>query len=336
MARVDLPPAQQKKLLRRIEERLRLDADEVAGMCRVHPRTFRDWKRGHYRISEAALRALCASSGLEFPSVPLLPDYSGTRESGRLGALARYKLYGNPGTLEGRQKAGRLRAEWVRAHPELAKQQGAATAKEIKQPAFSPLLAEFVGILIGDGGIRSRYQVTISFNRATDLGYAKWLQRSVFRLFGLKSFILLEKKNLGGAVIISSVKLVEFLKENAGLRPGNKLHNGLDVPPWIWECRSYQIACLRGLMDTDGGPFVHRYQVNGKWYAYLKLGFCSLSDPLLKSVSRFFAEIGIHPRLARNHQVFIDRVDEAQRYYQMVGSRHQRHLELGRNYRNLL
>jgi hypothetical protein len=251
------------------------------------------------------------------------------RRAGRLGALARYKIYGNPGTPEGRQKAGKLLVEWIRNNPEEAKRRGVAVAKEIKHPPLSPLLAEFVGTLLGDGGIRNGLQVVISFNRATELPYAQWVQRAVKRLFGLDSFQSFHKDNLGGDVVVSSVNLVKCLGGIAGLRPGDKLRNGLDVPTWIWERCSYQIACLRGLMDTDGSSYLHRYQVNGKWYGYPKLAFCSLSEPLRRSASRLFSNLGFHPRLAASsYQVFIDRQEEFRRFFRIVGTRHKHRLEM--------
>ncbi len=250
------------------------------------------------------------------------------RRAGRLGALARYRIYGNPATPEGRQKAGRLLVEWIRNNPEVAKRRGATTAKKMRYPALSPLLAEFVGVLLGDGGIRNTFQVTISFDQSKDQEYVKWLQCTITRLFGLNSSLALKKDNFGGDVVISSVKLVRRLPEIAGLRPGNKLRNGLDVPGWIWERRSYQIGCLRGLMDTDGGPYVHRYQVAGKWYEYPKLCFCSMSEALRNSVCRLFLNLGFHPRLAKSDRIFIDRMEEAKRFYRVVGSRHKRHRDL--------
>jgi len=250
------------------------------------------------------------------------------RRSGRLGALARYKIYGNPGTPEGRQKAGKLLVEWIRNNPEVARRSGAAVAKEIKCPPLSPLLAEFVGVLLGDGGIRNTLQVTISFDRQKDREYVRWLQRAIKRLFGLDSSLALRKNNFGGDAVISSVKLVRYLPEISGLQPGNKLRNGLDVPGWIWERRSYQVSCLRGLMDTDGGPFVHRYQVGGKVYSYPKLCFSSMSEVLRRSVCRLFLELGFHPRLAKTGVIFIDRTEEVKRFYQVVSSRHQRHRDL--------
>ena len=139
----------------------------------------------------------------------------------------------------------------------------------------------------------------------------------------------LEKDNLGGSIVISSARLVGYLEEVAGLRPGNKLRIGLDIPDWIWRRRSYRIACLRGLIDTDGSLYLHRYKVNGKWYVYPKLCFCSMSEPLRQSVFRLLKGLGFSPRMAATSpQVFIDRADEAKRFYRMIGSRHARHRSL--------
>lgn len=309
MARLDLSLGKQSKLLNRIATKLELDNEELAKLCEVHPRTFRDWRREKYKVSESALRLLCNRSGTSFPKVQILHEFWSTKKAGRLGALARYRLYGNPGTPDGRQRGGRKGIQVIRQmlarDPHLAHRWGFVVAKEIKRPRLSPLLAEFVGILIGDGGIRNGIQVVISFNQATELAYAQWIQRVVKRLFGLESFQSLRKDNLGGDVVVSSVKLVKWLEKVAGLRPGNKLRNGLNMPAWIWERRSYQIACLRGLMDTDGSFYLHRYKVNGKWYAYPKLCFCSMSDPLRQSVMRLFKDLGFSPRTtATSPQVF--------------------------------
>jgi intein/homing endonuclease len=53
---------------------------------------------------------------------------------------------------------------------------------------------------------------------------------------------------------IYSKKLVYELI-SLGLIPGNKVENQIKVPKWIKECKSYMIACLKGLFDTDGSIF---------------------------------------------------------------------------------
>lgn len=129
-------------------------------------------------------------------------------------------------------------------------------------------------------------------------------------------------------MVVSSKALVDYLGRIAGLRPGNKLRNGLDIPKWIWNRRSYQVACLRGLMDTDGDLFIHRYKVNGKEYAYPKMSFYSYSPQLLQSVHQILSGLGFHVRRTKGHRVWIDRLHEVQRFFQVIGTRHQRRRDL--------
>jgi len=50
---------------------------------------------------------------------------------------------------------------------------------------------------------------------------------------------------------IHSMLLVQEL-ERLGLKCGNKVTQQVGVPNWIQNNTSYTIACVRGLIDTDG------------------------------------------------------------------------------------
>lgn len=335
--RVKFPKGKQQSFLESVQRATGTDAEYLAEKLGISARTVRDWQREKWHMSEQALNRLCRFAGIPMPEhVEVLPEYWSVHKAARLGGRRRVALYGSPGTPEGRQKAGRLFQQRMETNPALVKTWGMVVAKEIKHPPHSPLLAEFVGILIGDGSVRSSFQVTMSFNRAKEMAYARWFQHAIAHLFGLRSTIRLEKRSLGGTVIVSSRRLVQYLQEVAGLRPGNKLRNGLDVPDWIWARQSYRMACLRGLMDTDGGPYLHRYRVNGKWYTYPKLCFSSVSTPLLESVVQLFRDLGFHPRMTRGDRVFIDRISETRHFYELIGSRQRRHCALVVKAYNLL
>ena len=114
-------------------------------------------------------------------------------QRGRLGALQRNKLYGNPGTPEGRSKSGKRSCEFFRLNPEIARQRGFSTLKEINKPARSSELAAFIGIMLGDGSIRSKYQLTVSFNYRTDKEFAEYAARLIKRLFGVEHIIVRKK-----------------------------------------------------------------------------------------------------------------------------------------------
>jgi hypothetical protein len=94
----------------------------------------------------------------------------------------------------------------------------------------------------------------------------------------------------------------------------------MDIPDWIKNNEQYSIACVRGLVDTDGCVFIHRYKVNGKIYVYKKLAFTSYSDPLLCSVFAILKKNGLNPRLAQRRDVRLDSVNDMKKYFKIFSS----------------
>jgi len=239
-------------------------------------------------------------------------------QRGRLGALRRYELYGNPGTPEGRSRGGRRTCEFFRLHPERARELNFNRLKEIREPFRSVELAKFIGIMLGDGGIRSKYQLAISFNYKTDREYAEYVGRLIKRLFAVEHIICKRKNSLGADIVVNSANLVEFLQRQ-GLKAGNKIKNQVDVPAWIKSNTEFQKACLCGLVDTDGSFYCHKYKVNNKRYSYPKLDFTSCSRPLLNSVYAIFTNLGIKCVLSGVHITVAAQAD-VNKYLAKVGS----------------
>ncbi|MBI4142797.1 LAGLIDADG family homing endonuclease [Candidatus Uhrbacteria bacterium] len=77
---------------------------------------------------------------------------------------------------------------------------------------------------------------------------------------------------------------------------------------------------MRGLVDTDGSIFLHRYQVNGKWYEYVKLSFDNRSPMLLTGVARILKRAGLSPRIEPGQKVMLDRQRDVQWYMDNIGS----------------
>ena len=202
-------------------------------------------------MDERSLSQLCRLAKLPRPRrITLLSEHWSVQKASRLGGRRHVELYGNPGTAAGRARGGQNAQKRFRSNPEYFRQRGVAVRKEIVQPPRSADLAEWIGIVLGDGGM-TRYQVTISLNHTLEAKYAEYVARLAARLFGLTSSWVVDRHDDALALIFSSVKLVELL-ERLGLRRGNKIRHRADIPSWIWEREEYRIACLRGLMDTDG------------------------------------------------------------------------------------
>ena len=269
--RVVFPSGRQRVFLEAVQQATQLDPEELAEQLQVCPRTVRDWRRARWNMSESALEQLCRISGLARPNdVSILPEHWSVHKAARRGGLRRAALHGPLGTLESRRRGGLVTAALIREHPNWARQRGITVRKTIRVPAHSEELAEFIGIFLGDGGFRNAWQVAISFNIHGDRPYARFIRTLVQQLFGLQPTWCVRPSLGAGDLLISSTSLVEFL-EGMGWRSQRKSSSSISIPAWVESTMAYRVACLRGMMDTDGSVYPHRYRVNGKWYTYPKL-----------------------------------------------------------------
>lgn len=244
-------------------------------------------------------------------------------DKSRLGGLRRVQLHGNPGTLEGRGKAGKRTTSFFRNNPNFARKAGFVIRKEIKYPVRCVELAELIGVILGDGGLPGNHQLIISFNSKTDKEYSIFLGNILKKLFSI-DFHIRPRKNCNGAdIVVSSSNLIDFLLSQ-GLAAGNKVKNQVDIPQWIYDKAAYQKACVRGLIDTDGSFYCHRYHSNGKNYCYLKLCFANRSRPLLKSVLRILRQFNFDAYM-HGDQVFIYSMSGIKKYFKEIGTHNPKH-----------
>ena len=150
-------------------------------------------------------------------------------------------------------------------------------------------------------------------------------------LFEVTPAVYHDAKDSVNNIVISRKNLVKFCVEKLDLKIGNKIRQQVDIPEWIKRNKKFQIACVRGLIDTDGSVIIHKYGVNGKLYNYKKLQFTSLSRPLLLSVYKILKDLEVNPRLARQKEVWIDSKMSVKKYFDIVGSHNLKHLNRYRN-----
>ena len=195
----------------------------------------------------------------------------------------------------------------------------------IKKPKFSEKLAEFIGIVIGDGSITKR-QITITLHCKDDKEYSKFVVALIKKLFDVPVGTSRRKRDLAINYVVSRTELVRFCTEKLGLKIGNKIKQQVDIPDWIKQNKLYSIACVRGLVDTDGCVFNHKYKVKEKWYSYKKLAFTSYSKPLRESVSHILKNSGLNPRIARDKDVRLDSIKDMEKYFKIFSSHNPKHL----------
>jgi hypothetical protein len=196
--------------------------------------------------------------------------------------------------------------------------------KKVILPRRSNLFAEFMGIMLGDGGINNEWQANITVNAIADKKYVDYVSHLCLQLFGIVPAIRQRKTKQATVISLASTSVVDFLVAQ-GLPRGNKLFAGLKIPLWIMENREYQRVCVRGLVDTDGCLYIHKHIVAGKQYRNLGFCFTSYSPELVLQVASILEENGIKPAVPRGgRNVYLYRAESIQKYLRIFGSSNER------------
>lgn len=329
MSRCVIEKSEQKRFLAEVCKVLGLStASSVAG---ISDRVLRAWRQARLTMSYDSVRALCKAAGLALPKIiEIKPDHWHMKDIAATGGMARCRLHGNPGTARGRRLGGIISQEKFRRDPDYAMGVGVKVRKRIITPPNCDLLAEFVGIVLGDGGITDR-QVRITFNRTFDRRHALFIKKTIFRLFGLSAAVVPKKCSNADDIIISSSSLVDFLV-NKGLKPGSKIRNAIGVPQWIFGKASYKRSVLRGLVDTDGSFYAYSHTVNGRRYRHFSMCFTSYSRKVLDSVYEILISQGFGPCKGRD-RVYLHKKMDIARYFDIIGSHNPKHVDKFDKYR---
>jgi hypothetical protein len=325
--RIKFLPGQQSRFLTAVLLKSGLSTEKLATVLRVHPRSLRDWKREKLTMPLDVAELFCKEFELTLPEDQItLIDRWKTAQSiaNKSGGLARFAKYGSPATEEGRRRGG------IHSIANLRRNGIVPKLKIYKIPnVYSIELAEFTGILLGDGGITPG-QVTITLNSEKDYKYSNYVAELGQALFGEKPKIFLRKNEKTLVLYYNGSELVRYLV-SIGLIIGNKVKQQVGVPLWVSSSKVYSKACLKGLMDTDGGVFLHKYKVRGRVYSYKKISFTNRSLPLLHFVKKSLEELKFNPKMidkVENKKVWLYNMQEVERYLEVVGTSNSRLLKL--------
>ena len=146
-------------------------------------------------------------------------------------------------------------------------------------------LAEDFGIQIGDGYIKRQtngYTIVVSGHRSEDEHYlVSFVKPLKEKLYNVKVKVY-EAQAAGTLILkIDNKNLYKFYIAS-GLKESPKIN--IEIPKFIIKSKKLQIACLRGLMDTDGSlSFI---KGDRKQHSYPTIHFATKSRPLAKQVCR--------------------------------------------------
>lgn len=314
MARMLFEPGKQKEFFEKVKIRSSLSFFRLAKKYSIGERSFRDWRREKFSANYEKVLRLSKDFHISIRNAKKADDYWYTEKGSSIGGKMHYKLYGAPGTLEDRKKGGRVSQERRRKNPEKYRELGCNVKKVFTIPSYSDKLAELVGVLMGDGSV-SNYQVRVTLSRKVDRAYAVFVRNLMQDLVGEKPTWIEDPKDNIIELVVSGVGLVEVF-ESLGLKRGDKIAHQINIPEWIQKKQSYQIACVRGLFDTDGGFYFHQ-KAHKK---YLGWSFSSSSKPLLQHVMDILLKLGFNVKKAGETKLYMYHLEHMSRYMRVVGS----------------
>lgn len=321
ISRIRFPKGAQRRFIEVVQGKSTLSLSGIASILGVSTRTLSDWKREKFFMTDTALSKLCALANVPRPSgVEELEKFWNVQKAGLSGGKAKYAKYGKVAGSENSRK--KKWQEWLEKDGRNKIRE--RFTKPIRIPEISERLAEFVGIMLGDGGI-TPYQIKITLDAVTDKEYAVFVCSLIEELFNVKPGKRYRTDSRAVDIFVSRTNLVQFCTE-LGLPIGNKIRQKISIPKWILENPKYSLACVRGLVDTDGCFFMHRYKIDTKHYAYPKVDFTSRSRALLLDVATVLQNQGFYVKLspARSY-IRIESREGFARYVRIFGTSNPKH-----------
>jgi len=216
---------------------------------------------------------------------------------------------------------------WGRAKG--GKNSSSGLVKKIKIPKKSKELAEFYGIMLGDGNLMMKkdykigtYQIRIvgdsRYGKSYLLNYVKPL---IEYLFSIKVAVFKQKNTNALYLTCTGKKLAEFL-EDIGFKAGDKIRNRLTIPDWIKNNQNFLRACLRGLYDTDGSAYK---LTNQNVYQF---SFRNYNSDLINNVRNSLLLLGIScSKISKGNEITITKKSELRKFLNIIGFSNSKHLD---------
>ncbi len=181
-------------------------------------------------------------------------------------------------------------------------------------PPIDGNLAEFFGILLGDGGVE-KYHTKIYLNRIVDADYANYvlkLSRGLFSGAGITSYNKVSRGTI--EIQVSSREVGNFLIK-LGFRGKDRY-----VPDWICENDNFAKLCLRGLFDTEGSVGIKYFKGRNGLYLYKQLTFTNKNKNLLLFVENKLSDFGYKPTRGSKKNIYLSNRPDTERFLAEIGS----------------
>lgn len=183
---------------------------------------------------------------------------------------------------------------------------------DVLLPKRSAKLAEFLGIMLGDGHV-AHFQTFVTLG-TKELHYVRYVQALMQSLFEVKATISL-KKSGHREVYIGSTLITKWLKKQGLV--SNKVRAQVGVPKWIMTKKNYMRSFARGFFDTDGSVYNLRYGI--------QISITNKSAPLLIALQDMLRKLGYRVSETSAYRIYITKQEDVERFFKDIAPANAKH-----------
>ncbi len=143
---------------------------------------------------------------------------------------------------------------------------------------------------LGDGNLSKLNKRSVRLRVTCDLSYQNLISKisgALQQLFPTNKVSIVKRKRNCLDISLYSNSLETLLGWRSDR--GSKFVQRVRVPEWIFRKRKYAVACLCGLIETDGSVYIDR--------GYKNVIFTTVIPDLAEDAVRLFNLIGFEPRI---------------------------------------
>lgn len=178
---------------------------------------------------------------------------------------------------------------------------------------YTAKLAEFFGIMLGDGRLSPPYQIVVTLG-TKELSYAQYIVGLISGMFGAKPKIGIRNDGYKD-IYLGSTELVSWLHREGLVH--NKVLYQVGVPKWVFRKREFMERFLRGFFDTDGSVYRLRFGV--------QVSFNNKSRPLLQAVHRMLQILGYRSSEISGFKIYLTKKLDVIRFFREVQPANPKH-----------
>ncbi len=155
----------------------------------------------------------------------------------------------------------------------------------------SQLLAEYIGIVLGDGNISKfpRTQRLIISANSNNKGFIKRYTWLTHTLFQKKPAV----KKVKGKNCTRISLYQKRISERLSIPTGNRQDKTIKIPSWIWQEEKYITAFLRGLFEAEGSLSIHKPTCTYNFQ------FANTNKSLLEATEKGLRMLGYNPEVRK-------------------------------------